>query len=426
MAKATQQDFDNLIERIDVATTDLEEAVEKVASGEVNVEEAAKEAKEAAREASSGALQAQAHAVEAKGSSVRAENAKVASEAIKEELLNTVPYSDAPSNGITYGRKDGEWQPVEAGGGGGTDGGVITVNNKAPDSKGNVQLAYEDLDNLPEQFSGDYNDLTNKPELFSGDYEDLTNLPQLFSGSYNDLTDKPEIPTGGVEEAPEDGKQYARKDGEWVEVEASNGGGGSGGSSGWTNHNPTGFKYSKELVKDLKNNSLKPTFEDAEVAYVMDTDASTPATNNPFEYVDIRAFQYKDDRLRFGSEIVDGYDPSTGMMYEFKTELKFFLRPALNSNYLRDTIPAGKYFIPSGLTTQLSENEWTTESGFPKSLRGSAALLTVEEWGTPKDDETVIKRKLTITFTNSYSAGGETTFFYSRTTKEDKGKWWSV
>ena len=33
---------------------------------------------------------------------------------------------------------------------------------------------------------------------------------------------------GGIEEAPEDGKQYARQDGDWTEVEATSGGGSGG------------------------------------------------------------------------------------------------------------------------------------------------------------------------------------------------------
>lgn len=41
----------------------------------------------------------------------------------------------------------------------------------------------------------DYEDLQNLPNLFSGDYNDLVNRPNLFSGNYNDLTNKPYIPS---------------------------------------------------------------------------------------------------------------------------------------------------------------------------------------------------------------------------------------
>ena len=87
---------------------------------------------------------------------------------------------------------------------------------------------YADLQGLPTLFSGDYNDLTNTPatsdnivlglnnstlQLINNDdstvidsinlntitpylsYNDLDDLPSLFSGNYNDLTNKPTIPS---------------------------------------------------------------------------------------------------------------------------------------------------------------------------------------------------------------------------------------
>lgn len=84
------------------------------------------------------------------------------------------------------------------------------------DKAGNVFSGnYDDLNNLPTLFSGEwdslrhkpdfaqvaytgsYQDLTNKPNLHtvatSGNYYDLNNKPVLFSGSYNDLTNKPNL-----------------------------------------------------------------------------------------------------------------------------------------------------------------------------------------------------------------------------------------
>ncbi len=60
---------------------------------------------------------------------------------------------------------------------------------------------YEDLENKPTLFDKDYNSLTNKPSIkdsvmankFSGKYEDLENLPVLFDKNYNSLTNKPSI-----------------------------------------------------------------------------------------------------------------------------------------------------------------------------------------------------------------------------------------
>ena len=45
--------------------------------------------------------------------------------------------------------------------------------------------------NKPTLFSGAYSDLSGKPVLFSGNYTDLLGKPTLFSGSYTDLTNKP-------------------------------------------------------------------------------------------------------------------------------------------------------------------------------------------------------------------------------------------
>lgn len=40
-----------------------------------------------------------------------------------------------------------------------------------------------------------YQDVQNLPNIFSGDYNDLINRPNLFSGNYNDLRNKPYIPS---------------------------------------------------------------------------------------------------------------------------------------------------------------------------------------------------------------------------------------
>lgn len=70
---------------------------------------------------------------------------------------------------------------------------------------------------------------------------------ELFSGSYNDLTNKPSIPTNisdlnndesFISDAPQDGKEYARKDAAWIELE-----GGSGSGVGFIKHS-VGSEYS--------------------------------------------------------------------------------------------------------------------------------------------------------------------------------------
>ena len=112
---------------------------------------------------------------------------------------------------------------------------------------------YITLSEVPPGFSGDYGDLTNTPDIpdktsdltndsgfitvsdvppgFSGDYGDLTNTPDIpenTSDLNNDsgfitLADVPAPPSGGIPEAPDDGKQYARQSKAWSEVEVPDG-----------------------------------------------------------------------------------------------------------------------------------------------------------------------------------------------------------
>lgn len=53
------------------------------------------------------------------------------------------------------------------------------------------------LDDLGEAVSSfiNYENVQNLPNIFSGDYNDLVNRPNLFSGNYNDLANKPYIPS---------------------------------------------------------------------------------------------------------------------------------------------------------------------------------------------------------------------------------------
>lgn len=263
---ATNQDFNNLITRIDAATDTLELNVGVIAETGVEVGEqltlAQTAAANAAQEANNATIQANnadAKATIATNQATKAEQqAQVATQA-KTDALAAVdeakalaPFQEAPKNGSVYGRKDGTWALVESGGGGGV-GTVVSVNGVLPDLQGDVTLTIPEqvpsdwnavsgkgvILNKPTLFSGNYTDLTGKPTLFSGDYNDLQNKPTLFNGSYNSLTNKPTIPTnnnqlvngaGYLTEAPVDGEQYARQSGTWVKVEA---GGGSGADLGF-------------------------------------------------------------------------------------------------------------------------------------------------------------------------------------------------
>lgn len=240
---ATNNDFNTLIGRIDKATTTLENNVSVLVQSSTDVTASVTEAKGYASDAKASVAQATQKATIATEQATNAtEQAnKATTEATKavnavEQAKALAPFQEAPKDGGLYGRKNGVWTLVENTGG--STNAVKTVNNTAPDVNGNVTI------NIPtptEQVNADWNATTgkaqilNKPTLFNGDYNNLTNKPVLFSGNYNDLTNKPTIPTvptkvsaftndsGFITEAPNDGKQYARKSNAWAEVQAGGG-----------------------------------------------------------------------------------------------------------------------------------------------------------------------------------------------------------
>lgn len=236
---ATNNDFNNLIGRIDTATNTLENNVSVLVQSSTDVTQAVTEAKGYASDAKASVTQATQKATIATEQATKATNeaSKASTEATKainavEQAKALAPFQEAPKDGGIYGRKNGVWTLVENSG---STNAVKTVNNTAPDVNGNVTI------NIPtptEQVNADWNatsgkaQILNKPTLFNGDYNNLTNKPVLFSGSYNDLTNKPTIPTktsnltndsGFITEAPNDGKQYARKSNTWAEVQAGGG-----------------------------------------------------------------------------------------------------------------------------------------------------------------------------------------------------------
>ena len=104
--------------------------------------------------------------------------------------------TDVSTAGATSGqilKYDGNsWAPADdaTSGGGGTDADTLDGFDSS------YYLDYNNFNNTPTPFSGDYNDLTNtppSPTQFSGDYNDLTNKPTIPSGDYNDLTNKPTL-----------------------------------------------------------------------------------------------------------------------------------------------------------------------------------------------------------------------------------------
>ena len=240
---ATNEDFNNLVGRIDTATTTLENNVTILAQSSNDVTQSVNEARGYASEAKASEAQAtqKANTATEQANKATTEATKATNEATKavnavEQAKALAPFQEAPKDGSIYGRKNGVWTLVENSGGG--TNAVKTVNNTAPDANGNVNVT---IPTPTEQVNSDWNatsgkaQILNKPTLFNGDYNNLTNKPVLFSGNYNDLTNKPTIPTvptkvsaftndsGFITEAPNDGKQYARKSNTWAEVQAGGG-----------------------------------------------------------------------------------------------------------------------------------------------------------------------------------------------------------
>lgn len=199
---ATNQDFNNLITRVDEATTQLELNVATLADSSTDVAQAVTEA--------------QAYATDAKVSKVSSEQSATtatqqANKAVQavEDAKALAPFNEAPKNGQTYGRKDGLWSVVVASGGGGV-GTVTSVNNVAPDKTGNVTIS------IPQpvgQVNADWNAVSGQARILNK--PTIPVVPTNVSSFTNDA--------GYLKDAPQDAKQYARKGGAWTEVAASGG-----------------------------------------------------------------------------------------------------------------------------------------------------------------------------------------------------------
>lgn len=207
---ATNADFDALIVRITTATNTLEADVVTLTEGAADIEESVIAAQTAAANSAASAGVANTNANTAIQEAINANNfaqqsndsyllanqakndtnvIKTQTQAIADELLATAPFQEAPEDGSIYGRQNGTWAIVDTGGA--TP--VTAVNGNLPDGTGNVTLA------IPDATS------------------DLTNDSGFITAA--------DVPAAPVQEAPVDGKQYARKDAGWEEVVSSGGGG---------------------------------------------------------------------------------------------------------------------------------------------------------------------------------------------------------
>ena len=239
---ATNTDFNNLVGRINSATETLENNVGVLAQSTTDVTQSANEARGYAIEAKQSETLAtqKANTATEQANKATTEATTATTEATKainavEQAKALAPFQEAPKDGGIYGRKNGVWTLVENSG---STNAVKMVNNITPDANGNVNVT---IPTPTPQVNSDWNatsgkaQILNKPTLFNGDYNNLTNKPVLFNGDYNDLTNKPTIPTvptkvsaftndsGFITEAPNDGKQYARKSNAWAEVQAGGG-----------------------------------------------------------------------------------------------------------------------------------------------------------------------------------------------------------
>ena len=271
----TQQTFQELVDRVGVATDKLETAVTAVelGTGEITV------LVERAEQAEAGAIAA----------SEIANEAAVDAVAAKDVILNTTLLPEAPQDGKTYGRNNAAWVEVIAGGGG--SGTVQSVNEITPDEEGNVTLTPANIGAANATHTHTSTQISDSTAIGRSVLTATTaslartaigagtsslelgttastaaagnHTHNLASGSTNgfmsatdknklnaieaeatkgadwntNVTNKPTIPTntnqltngaGFITEAPDDNKEYVRKSKAWVE--ASSGG---GGSAGW-------------------------------------------------------------------------------------------------------------------------------------------------------------------------------------------------
>lgn len=169
---ATNQDFDDLIDRITVATNTLESDVATINQGAANVSQAVAAAELAVSQAqasqagaAASASTATTQAGNASNSALTATNEANRAKQIANDLLAVAPFNEAPIDGETYGRKDGEWAIVSGGGGGA--GTVQSVNSITPDVNGNITLTAADVGAKPSSYVPTWTEVTGIPATFA-------------------------------------------------------------------------------------------------------------------------------------------------------------------------------------------------------------------------------------------------------------------
>lgn len=243
---ASNEDFQDLINRIDAATHTLEVAVGEIGDTEGDIVGYVNEAKGYAQDASNYRDQAAQSVAQAQSKAQEAQGYAQAAQAAKDSLEEAVVLEEAPKDGKQYARKDGGWTEVEATGGGGGEGTVTSVGVSVPSglnvtnspitTSGTIVIGLEEGKEIP--FSSDvqqgvtaygwgdhsqagYAKASSLADVAtSGNYDDLNNTPTL-----GDLASKDKV---GVEDINASGSPstttFLRGDGTWTEIETGGGG----------------------------------------------------------------------------------------------------------------------------------------------------------------------------------------------------------
>ena len=453
---STQTDFAALVVRIDAATDKLEVDVQQLealindAEGAISQElidlrdqakAAAAEAVVSAQQAANSATAASESATDANGSYIAAQGevtkaiAQVAlaseqvtlaaaqvqlakdqvtlaqgqvaaattqadrAKGIADTLLATAPFNEAPKDGSTYGRNNGDWVVVDV-----PEGSLVkSVNGVGPDGAGNVKLV------IPTKTSNLTNDsgfitasdipappvvptkvsqLQNDTKFITLDQVPVVKVPAKTSELTNDkaFITAAEVPPS-LPDAPSDGKQYARKDAAWSEV-VSSGGGSGGGVASYTL--PTDFDDDGTNVQRwFANHKLFPLvaydangWSDPKVLSQIKAsdwlgDGGVPLETNPWNCPDIRLLTVQKvnkltgvvvDTGYFGTTVNSSGDGVVSVGYKFLWSTD---NTGRSGGYSVGQLP-GRWFIPGSLMV-IDE----TSQGLPTSMNGYDAIMEV-------------------------------------------------
>lgn len=347
--------YDELVGRIEVATVKLEQDVTDLTTYVAGIEDA-----------TNGAVGEQVQ--EAKDAATAAKQSAVDAKASADAIAAINPVTDAPMTGSTYGRNNGDWVLVESGGGG--VGTVVSVNGVGPDAGGNVQIA------IPTKTSELAND---------SNFATTSQLPTLTSQLTNDSAFITESGVA-VKEAPVDGKQYARKDGDWSVVEA--------GGEAWkyvANKNQPKYTISRAVYKfrnkigqSGSQGMTQADWLELQDSWTEPMNGAPEISSNSFELLDIRVLAVTNGSGNtpvFTHSVT--YDTSQGLGWQWTTSGNFLFDLLNNVSTvggptdslwkdLKQTIPVGRWCfqfpaLPSG------------SHGLPSALRNQLVILEVSE-----------------------------------------------